>query len=102
MPGYILLEGAAEDLRHIVRYTRKRWDSEQARTYAGKLRAGIQRLIEGRSPCKSLPDIHPSLRVARCESHYIFWLWRNDEPALIIAILHEKMDLIARISERFI
>jgi len=51
---------------------------------------------------KFLSDIHPSLRVTRCEHHYIFCIWREGAPAIIIAILHERMDLIARIKDRLV
>lgn len=36
--------------------------------------------------------------VTLCEHHYIFYLKEN--PALIIAIFHEKMDLISRQKNR--
>ena len=97
---YILQAIAAEDLRGIVRYTRKTWGADQARVYAEKLRAGVERLARGEGTYKTLGDIHPSLRVARCEHHYIFCLWREAAPAIIIAILHERMDLITRVAGR--
>ena len=34
------------------------------------------------------------------EYHYIFCLPRDDAPALIVAILHERMDLMARLADR--
>jgi plasmid stabilization system protein ParE len=97
---YQLQQSAEDDLRGILRYTREKWGKDQAQVYAAKLETGIQRLVEGKGVYKILAGIHPSLRVARCESHYIFCLWRGDEPSLIVAILHERMDLIVRISER--
>ena len=45
-------------------------------------------------------DHHPGLRMCRREHHYIFGLPRPDAPTLIIAILHERMDLIARAAGR--
>ncbi len=98
--AYVLQSSAAKDLRSIVRYTRETWGAAQARAYSEKLRTGLQRLAEGQGSYKTLGDIHPSLRVARCEHHYIFCLWREGAPAIIIAILHERMDLIARITDR--
>ncbi len=98
--SFILTDGAADDLRSIVRYTRKTWGETQARTYAEILRNGIQRLVNGEGKFKILDDIHPSLRAVRCEHHYIFCLRREDAPSLIVAILHERMDLVARITDR--
>ena len=97
---FVLQDGAADDLRSIVRYTRKTWGEAQARAYSETLRTGIQRLANGLGTYKILGDIHPLLRVAHCEHHYIFCLWREDAPSLIVAILHERMDLIARITDR--
>jgi plasmid stabilization system protein ParE len=99
---YVLQSSAANDLRSILRYTRETWGVAQARAYSKKLRTGLQRLAQGQGAYKILSDIHPSLRVTRCEHHYIFCLWREGAPAIIIAILHERMDLIARISDRLV
>jgi len=40
------------------------------------------------------------LRMVRCEHHYIFCLPRDDAPALVVAIFHERMDLMARLADR--
>ena len=92
--------GAAEDLRSILKYTQETWGPVQARAYAKKLRTGLERLAEGQATYKPLTDIHPALRVTRCEQHYIFYLWREAQAVMIVAILHERMDLIARIKHR--
>ncbi|HTM82694.1 type II toxin-antitoxin system RelE/ParE family toxin [Asticcacaulis sp.] len=97
---FVLQDGAADDLRSIVRYTRKTWGEVQARAYSETLHTGIQRLVNGQGTYKILEDIHPALRITRCEHHYIFCLCREDAPSLIVAILHERMDLIARITDR--
>lgn len=44
--------------------------------------------------------LFPKLRMARCEHHYVFCLPREGAPALIAAILHERMDLITRLGNR--
>jgi len=97
---YVLQDAAAADLRSIIRYTRETWGVAQARVYAGKLNEGIRRLAQGEGVYKVLEDIHPDLRVARCEHHYVFCVWRVAAQPIIVAILHEKMDLVTKISER--
>jgi plasmid stabilization system protein ParE len=42
----------------------------------------------------------PGLRVAACGRHLIFLMPRPDAPALVLAILHERMDILARLSSR--
>jgi plasmid stabilization system protein ParE len=97
---YVLQRGAAEDLRSIVRYTKETWGVDQAKAYTEKLRLGLERAADDRGTYKTLGDIHRDLRVMRCEHHYIFYLWRAGALPRIIAILHERMDLISRVSDR--
>src|SRR5436853_497261 len=42
----------------------------------------------------------PELLVSRCKHHYVFQLVRNKKCPLMLAVLHENMDLIGRIHER--
>jgi plasmid stabilization system protein ParE len=98
--AFILHPAAEAELREIVRYTRKQWGAEQARDYAIKLRQCIQALADGKIPYKDMSRLHPGLRIARCERHYVFCLLRQDPPALVVAILHERMDIVARLEHR--
>ncbi len=38
--------------------------------------------------------------VSRCEHHYVFAQMRENDVPLIVAVLHEKMDLLVRLRER--
>ena len=99
--AYVLTKSAAADLREIVRYTYKQWGRDQALAYTDRLQRGIEQLAaKSSSVGKDLSVVFSSLRVLHCEHHYIFCLPRNDAPALIVAILHERMDLIARVASR--
>ena len=40
------------------------------------------------------------LRVIRCEHHYVFYCLRKGQCPLIIAVLHENMDLLSRLRAR--
>lgn len=98
--GYVLSASAEADVRGIVRYTRQRWGHAQVRSYVAKLERGIARLAAGQGAFKDLSALHPALRMARCEHHYVFCLPREDAPAPIVAIFHERMDLMARLGDR--
>ncbi len=98
--GYVLTDAAEADLRGIIRYTRKRWGAVQVRRYIGDLEAGIVRLVAGEGIFKDMSALYPALRMARCGHHYVFCLPREDAPALIVAILHERMDLMTRLADR--
>ncbi|AVA24342.1 hypothetical protein NXC24_PB00417 (plasmid) [Rhizobium sp. NXC24] len=56
---------------------------------------GIANLTEGKGLFKDMSALHPALRMARCEHHYVFCLLREDAPALIF---HERMDLMQRLA----
>ncbi|MEA3390715.1 MAG: type II toxin-antitoxin system RelE/ParE family toxin [Pseudomonadota bacterium] len=97
---YVLTDAAEADLRGIVRYTRQQWGSAQVRRYMGRLEQGIARLAAGRGAFKDMGELYPALRMARCEHHYVFCLPRGDAPALVVAIFHERMDLMVRLPDR--
>ena len=98
--SYILKEAAEADLRDIIGYTRNQWGDAQARRYLVKLKQGIARLVARQAPFKDMSAIYPTLLMAHCEYHYIFCLPRENAPAWIVAIFHERMDLMARLAER--
>lgn len=99
-PAYVLTEAAEADVRGIVHYTRTEWSDVQARRYIEKLERGIERLAVGQGTFKDMGALYPALRMARCEHHYVFCLPREDSPALIVAVFHERMDLMARLADR--
>ncbi|MBX4971027.1 type II toxin-antitoxin system RelE/ParE family toxin [Rhizobium binae] len=77
MTAYILTAEAESDLRSVIRYTRAQWSAAQV--------------------CR-LSALYPALRMAKCEHHHVLCLLREDAPALVVAILHERMDLMKRLA----
>lgn len=100
MRAYVLTDAAEADLREIIRYTRKEWGDAQLRRYMAKLEQGIDHLVAGEGTFKDMSALYPALRMARCEHHYVFCLPRENAPALIVAIFHERMDLVTRLADR--
>ena len=98
--AYILTAAAEADVRSIIRYTRQQWGDRQVRAYMARLEQGIVQLASGKGISRDLGDMHAGLRMARCEHHYVFCRDREQGLPLIIAILHERMDLIQRLGER--
>ncbi len=83
-----------------MRYTRSQWGDAQARAYIAKLTRCIERSVTGVSSTKDVSDLYPALRMGRCEHHYVFYLPRDDAPTLIVAIFHERMNLMLRLANR--
>jgi toxin ParE1/3/4 len=98
--AYVLSAAAESDLRVIVRYTRQQWGDAQVRNYMARLEQGIVGLVEGKGAFKDMGALFPGLRMGRCAHHYVFCLLREQEPALIVAIFHERMDLMTRLAHR--
>lgn len=100
IPPYVLTAAAEADVRGIVRYTRQQWGDAQVRAYMDKLERGIARLAAGQGAFKDLRALYPALRMSYCEHHYIFCLRRENALPLIVAILHERMNLMTRLADR--
>ena len=98
--NYILTVAAEADVRSIIRYTGKQWGVAQVRRYMASLEKGIALIALGQGTFKDMSALYPALRMAHCRHHYIFCLPRENAPPLIVAILHERMDLMVRLKER--
>ncbi|CAB3774535.1 type II toxin-antitoxin system RelE/ParE family toxin [Paraburkholderia humisilvae] len=99
-PDYVLTEAAEADMRGIIRYTRKQWGDAQVRRYIARLERGIASLAARKGLFKDMSVVYPALRMAHYQHHYVFCLPRENAPALIVAIFHERMDLMVRLAER--
>lgn len=98
--GYELTPAAKRDLRAIWIYTEEQWGEPQADRYLGHLEACFRRLAGGRARARAFSGQYPHVRVTRCQHHYVFFIPREGQPPLVIAVLHERMDLLGRIGER--
>ena len=96
MTAYIITAKAKPDPRSVIRYTRAQWNTAQVRRYISLFERGIVNLAEGKVPLKDMSALHPALRMARCQHR----LPPDDAPALIVAVLHERMDLMKRLADR--
>ncbi len=100
MFAYELTSAAEADLREIARYTRQHWGDEQSWHYAQLLASCFQKIADGEVVPRSFSTRFPELLVTRCERHFIFYLYPEGEKPEIIAVLHERMDMISRIRDR--
>lgn len=98
--SYVLTDDAAADLRAIIRYSRGTWGAAQTRRYVEALERGMARLAGNPNQSRDMGALYPGLRMAHCEHHYLFCLPQADGPILVVAILHERMDLMLRVAGR--
>lgn len=100
MPDYDLSPDSVEDLEAIFVYTIDRWGVEQAYRYKNKLTQHFSEFGKGKAISRAFIKSFPELQVSRCEHHYVFHFARKGKVPLIIAILHERMDLVSRVRRR--
>ncbi len=97
---YLLARSATGDLKDIIRHTNELWGEAQCMTYIRQLEKAAIALAKGEGSFKDLSAIHPSLRMVRSGRHYIFCLSRPNALPVILAIFHERMDVMARLRRR--
>ena len=100
MGQFKLTPEARKDLKNIAKYTVKQWGKEQALVYKGKLKACFNEIAQANVLKRKFAPELPGLFVKRCDKHFVFYLKKEKEPAIILNILHGRMDLIQRMSKR--
>lgn len=99
MKPYRLTSGAEADVAGILAYTLDHWCAEQAEKYVEQLEKCLQDLAAKRIQGKSVADVLGGVLCRRCAHHYVFYT--EDKDALtVLAILHENMNLVARLRDR--
>ena len=98
MKSYALTLAAEEDLRGIWRYSHETWGLDQADRYLDQIEACCEAIGDGRAHGKANDALPSGVRVHRCEHHYIFWI--AGDRQIVIAVLHERMDLVNRLKDR--
>jgi toxin ParE1/3/4 len=100
MAAFELSPDAEADLEGIFDYTARRWGVEQGNRYLHQLNECAKKIAVGKGRYKDYSYIRPGLRSIRCQQHFLFFVRLENMTARIVAVLHERMDLVARIAER--
>ncbi len=90
---------ALDDLDTVWAYTLKTWCAEQAERYIEALESTCISLASGTMSFRPFPALGSVTGYRRCKHHYIFFM-SEDDRTVILAVLHERMDLIARLKDR--
>jgi len=98
--SYEISIAAEKDWRGILRYTLDNFGKRQVQKYTNSLLKCLDDLANGVGLYKEIDVSGHQVLIKRCQRHYIFALNQTDQPLLIIAILHEQMDLIQRLKNR--
>ena len=95
---YRFTRSARDDLLDIWLYTEATWGEEQADRYQDELHDCCARIAAGTANTRSVSGLS-AVRVCHCRHHYLFFVERDD-TVVIIAVLHERMDLLQRLKGR--
>ncbi|MBY6154703.1 type II toxin-antitoxin system RelE/ParE family toxin [Vannielia litorea] len=98
MAGWKLHEGAEADLLAIFDYSAATWGEARAEAYIESLFSRFERLRM--LPFRDASDVVAGLRSTRAGRHVVFWLLERGQPPEIIAVLHERMDLLHHLRHR--
>jgi toxin ParE1/3/4 len=98
MPAFRLTAKARADLRDIGRYTQRTWGRDQRNHYLSRLDEAFHLLAREPDRGRSCDNIRQGYRKYQVGRHVIFYR-RSGADIEIIRILHERMDLEARLSE---
>ena len=93
MAKYDISKEATEDLYHIWEYTVDTWSEDQADKYYAILEASFDKIAS--APCKvgkPYDEIITGIRGYHVRRHIVFYTVHGNGRALIVRILHEKMD----------
>lgn len=100
MPLYRETKSSLEDWESIAKYTLNEYGTAQTKRYMQSLKNGMEDMAKGILPFRDIKRRGITIRVKHCEKHYIFAALKENEPMEILAILHERMDLMKRIEKR--
>ena len=68
--------------------------------YGAFLEAHLEAIGTGKARTRIFLRRRPELRVSRARRHYVFHQEREKQCPLILAVLHENMDLMTRLRAR--
>ncbi len=100
MAAYELTRAADADLQAIASYTVSTWGVQQARRYEALLEGHFGAIGNQKVRTRVFLKHRPELLVSHIGHHYVFHLVRGNQCPLILAVLHENMDLMNRLRDR--
>ncbi|MCE8000868.1 MAG: type II toxin-antitoxin system RelE/ParE family toxin [Rhodobiaceae bacterium] len=95
---YRFTADADDDFIAIWLDTEERWGEQQADIYLDELHEGCQRIADDIAATRPVEGLE-AIRCYRCRHHFLFYTVSAHE-IVIIAALHERMDMVKRLIER--
>lgn len=93
MSQFLLTQEARSDLKHIARFTQKRWGRAKRNQYLKSMDDVFHLLAEQPSLGATCDDVLPGYRRFPQGSHVVFYQVASAGDVLIVRILHRSMDV---------
>jgi len=87
---------AVKDLEEIWVYTKQIWSTEQADRYYDLIIDEVEFISENPNLGRDINNIKENFRSTIVKSHVIFYKIEEDGVIVIVRILHQRMDVEAR------
>jgi len=100
MSNYQFTNKAVEDLTDIWDYTSENWSEEQADKYYFEIINVCEEIAENKRSGKYYSNLIENLKGVKVNKHIIFYREITNELIEIERILHEKMDLKSKLTEK--
>jgi toxin ParE1/3/4 len=101
MLSYQLSIDAESDLDDILQYTFDHFGVDQMIKYNAQLMQCFDEISKAKGLYKEFESNSTNIRFLHCQKHYVFAVKNKGEHfTIIIAIFHEKMDLMNRLRNR--
>ena len=97
MGAYKLSPKAIQDLEDIWRYTAEHWSKAQADRYLTSLFVGFEALEAGLG--QDVSDLLPGYHKKNLGAHLALYRFEEEQLAIIVRVLHQRMDITARLSD---
>ena len=100
MPAYRLSKDARRDLQEITSYTLNKWGRDALEKYVGGLTKTFEAIGNGAVYRRSFSRRFPDLLVTKFRYHYVFYFTEGLDKPGIIGVIHERRNIVSRLSER--
>ena len=99
MLNLTLRQEAIDDLADIWNYTKTEWSENQAEKYYQTIKYACKLIAENPNIGKTYNEISSNLFGLKSGKHIIFYSIIPDFEIEVIRILHERMDLVSRLTQ---
>jgi toxin ParE1/3/4 len=99
MTGFVLTNRAEADLKSIGIYTQNKWGVRQRNRYLTALDKSFHALAADHLNGRDCGEIRTGYRKYQVGKHIVFFREIDENLIEVVRILHERMDIEARLSE---